>query len=195
MLDAHDVEVCGDAGSGAEAIRLAGELAPDVILLDVRLPDVDGLTVLRRLKEIAPHTSVLIVSMHDDPALVRRGVEAGAAGYVLKGISRRELLAAVQAVRHGESVLDPALLRALLADISASPVPGAQQRGKGEPLTRIEQEVLRLIAGGLTNKEISERRRWSVGMTKKCVQQILEKLQVSDRTQAAVEAIRQGLVA
>lgn len=194
MLDAEAVEVVGEAGSGAEAIQRAGELGPDIILLDVRLPDVDGLTVLRRLKEMAPQASVLIVSMHDDPALVRRAVDAGAAGYVLKGVSRRELLAAVQAVRYGESVLDPVLLRTLLADISASPVAGPPQRGKGEPLTRIEQDVLQLMAGGLTNKQISERMRWSVGTTKKCVQRILEKLQVSDRTQAAVEAVRRGFV-
>ncbi len=192
MLGADAVEVVGEAGSGAEAVRLAGELAPDVVLLDLRLPDVDGLTVLRRLKETVPQASVLMVTMHDDPVLVRHAVEAGAAGYVLKGIGRRELLAAVQAVRHGESVLDPALLRTLVAGVFASP--GPSQPPEAEPLTRIEQEVLRLIAGGLTNKEISERLHWSVGTTKKYVQRILEKLRVSDRTQAAVEAVRRGLV-
>ncbi len=192
MLGSDAVEVVGEAGSGAEAVRLAGKLTPDVVLLDLRLPDVDGLTVLRRLKETVPQASVLMVTMHDDPVLVRHAVEAGAAGYVLKGIGRRELLAAVQAVRHGESVLDPALLRTLVAGVFASP--GPSQPPEAEPLTRIEQEVLRLIAGGLTNKEISERLHWSVGTTKKYVQRILEKLRVSDRTQAAVEAVRRGLV-
>ncbi len=193
MLEADAVEVVGEAGSGAEAIRRAGELAPDVVLLDLRLPDLDGLTVLRRLGDVAPAARVLVVSMHDDSALVRRAVEAGAAGYVLKGINRRELLAAVEAVHHGESVLDPSLLRTLVVE-PAGDRPGAPREAGGEPLTRIEQEVLRLVAAGLTNREISERLRWSVGTTKKYVQRILEKLRVSDRTQAAAEAVRRGLV-
>jgi DNA-binding NarL/FixJ family response regulator len=132
--------------------------------------------------------------MHDDPRLVRRAVDAGAAGYVLKGASRRELLAAVRGIRDGDSVLDPRLLRALVAEAGrASAASPAAERG--ETLTPVEREVLALIAEGLTNREIGERMRWSVATAKKYVQRILDKLAVSDRTQAAVAALRRGLLA
>jgi DNA-binding NarL/FixJ family response regulator len=189
MLAGDGIEILGEAGSGTEALRLAADLEPDLVLLDVELPDVDGLTVLARLRDLAPRAAVLILSMHEDPALVRRAVELGAAGYVLKGIGRRELRAAVHAVCDGESVLEPGLLRALVA--------GTDRRSRDaprEPLTPVERDVLRMIADGLTNAEIATRLRWSVGTAKKYVQRILEKLGVSDRTQAAVTAVRLGLL-
>ena len=193
MLEAAGVEVVGEAGTGEEALRAAARYAPDVVLLDVELPDLDGLAVLRRLKAIERRMAVLVVTMHDDPRLVRRAVESGASGYVLKGIGRGELLASLEAVRHGESVLDPALLRAALSD--APPESRPEARGKsGEPLTSVEQEMLRLVAQGMTNREIGARLRWSVGTVKKYLQRALEKLGASDRTQAAVEAIRRGLL-
>jgi DNA-binding NarL/FixJ family response regulator len=187
MLSGDEVEVVGEAGTGAEAVERAAALEPVLVLLDLELPDMEGVEVLRRIKAREPRTAVLIVSMHDDPAAVRRAIEAGAAGYVLKGIGRRELLAAVRAVGDGGSVLDPTLLRAL-----ASPAP--DEGGPGDALTRVELETLALLAAGLTNREIAERMRWSVGTVKKYVQRILEKLHVSDRTQAAVVAVRQKLV-
>lgn len=194
MLCDDAIQVVGDASTAAEAIQSAERLAPDVVLLDVELPDLDGIAALRRIKAVAPRASVLVVSMHDDHRLVRRAVEAGAAGYVLKGVGRRELLAAVRAVSDGESVMDPALLREVLAEASREPDPRPLGAGPAEPLTPVEEEVLRLIAGGLTNRQIGERMRWSVGTAKKYVQRILEKLGVSDRTQAAVEAVRSGLL-
>jgi DNA-binding NarL/FixJ family response regulator len=193
MLQAADVEVVAEAGTGEEALRAAAVHAPDVVLLDLELPDLDGLTVLRRLKAIEKRLAVLVVTMHDDPALVRQAVESGASGYVLKGIGRRELLASLDAVRHGESVLDPSLLRATLADGASES--GPTSRGdQDNPLSSIEQEMLRLVAQGLTNREIGVRLRWSVGTVKKYLQRTLEKLGASDRTQAAVEAIRRGLL-
>jgi DNA-binding NarL/FixJ family response regulator len=187
MLDGDEIEVVAEAASGAEAAERAAALVPGLVLLDVELPDMDGVEALTRIKARAPRAAVLMVSMHDDPVMVRRAVEAGAAGYVLKGISRRELLAAVRAVRNGGSVLDPSLLRALAT-------PAAPASGAGDALTRVELETLALLAAGLTNREIAERTRWSVGTVKKHVQRILEKLDVSDRTQAAVVAVRQGLL-
>lgn len=195
MLGDDGLDVIGEAGDGAEALRTAAELAPDVVLLDLELPDMDGLAVLRRIKAMVPGAAVLVVTMHDDPRLVRRAVDWGASGYVLKGASGRELRAAVRAVRDGESVLDPTLLRALLARDSGEPPEPGPPEPAAEPLTRVEHEVLRLMADGLTNKQISERMHWSLATAKKYVQRILEKLGVSDRTRAAVEAVRRGLLA
>jgi DNA-binding NarL/FixJ family response regulator len=185
MLSGEEIEIVGEASTGGEAIRIAADLSHEVVLLDLELPDMDGLTVLRQLKAIAPALPVLVVTMHDDPALVRRAVRAGAAGYVLKGIGGAELLASVRAVRNGESVLDPGLLRAV--------VDGDEAARTGPPLSSVELDLLRLVADGLTNREIGQRLRWSPATVKKYVQRILEKLDVSDRTQAAVEGVRRGL--
>jgi DNA-binding NarL/FixJ family response regulator len=193
MLEPAGVEIVGEAGSGEEALRVAEVSRPEVVLLDLELPDLDGLAVLQRLTTLDRKAAVLVITMHDDPALVRRAVEAGAAGYVLKGVGRRELLAALEAVRHGESVLDPALLRATLSETRPAPRPATPLEAI-EPLTTVEQEMLRLVAQGLTNREISKRLRWSVGTVKKYLQRALDKLGASDRTQAAVEAVRRGLL-
>jgi len=183
MLSGDGIDVVGDAGTGQEAVSAAVALRPDVILLDMELPDRSGLVVLRQLRESVPATCVLVVSMHDDAGLVRRALEAGASGWLLKGVGRRELRAAVQAVRGGTSVIDPTLLRALAAEAGpASPT----------ALTPLEHDVLRLVAHGLTNRQIGEQMRWSLGTVKKYVQRILDKLGVADRTQAAVEAVRRG---
>jgi DNA-binding NarL/FixJ family response regulator len=176
------------AGNGEEALSRVRERRPDLVLLDLQLPDLDGLTVLQRLKALAPETSVIIVTMHDAPEFIRRAVELGAAGYVLKGITRRELVATVSAVREGESVLAPAALRRLLEEVTPT------SEGDPKGLTRVERDVLALLAEGRTNKEIAQRLRWSVGSVKKCVQRLLKTLEVSDRMQAAVEAVRRKLV-
>ncbi len=187
MLEPAGVCVLGEAGTGEDALRMAAALGPEVVLLDLELPDLDGLAVLERLKAIERPMAVLIITMHDDPALVRRAVEGGASGYVLKGVGRGELLSALEAVRHGGSVLDPSLLRATLSEPRSEPT-------TGEALTSVEQEMLRLVAQGLTNREIGKRLHWSVGTVKKYLQRTLEKLGAADRTQAAVEAVRRGLL-
>jgi len=190
MLSDTAITVVGDAGTAAEAIRLAADVAPDVVLLDLGLPDLDGLSAVARLKHARAEAAVLVLTMHDDPALVRGAVQAGASGYVLKGVGRQELLAAILAVHHGEAVLDPLILRTLTGEGPAAAATPGQ-----EPLTALEHDVLALIAGGLTNREIAARMRWSVATAKKYVQRVLVKLQVSDRTQAAVVALRRGLLA
>ena len=189
MLDDEGIEVVGEAGTTAEALREARRATPDVLLLDVELADGDGLATLPELKRTAPGASVLIVTMHAERALVRRAIEMGAAGYVLKGVGRRELLSAVRAVRAGESVMDPALLRELAnpGEPDSAPTPG-------ETLSPVELDVLRAIADGLTNRQIAERMRWSVATAKKYVQRVLEKMAVTDRTQAAVAALRARLL-
>ncbi len=189
MLGGEGIDIVGEAANGRDAVRLVAELSPDVVLLDLELPDMDGLTALRQVKEIAPALPVLVVTMHDNPVLVRRAVRAGAAGYVLKGVGRAELLASIRAVRNGESVLDPGLLRAVVDD---GGVPAAS--AAPPPLSRIELDLLRLVAEGLTNRQIGQRLRWSQANVKKYVQRILEKLDAPDRTRAAVEAVRRGLL-
>ena len=174
MLTCDTIDVVGEAGTGADAIRAVDTLAPELVLLDIELPDIDGFGVLADLRRRAPAVPVLIVSMHDDPRLVGRALAAGAAGWILKGASRRELLRAV-------------------ADAAAAPtIPSALV--VADPLTPVEREVLMLIADGLTNREIAERLRWSVATVKKYVQRVLDKLEVSDRTQAAVVGVRRGLL-
>jgi DNA-binding NarL/FixJ family response regulator len=187
MLAGDGVTIVGEAASGAEALRRAAERDIDVVLLDLELPDMDGLVVLRRLRDADAKLPVLVVTMHEDPVLVRRAVEAGATGYVLKGIGRSELLASIHAVRSGESVFDPDLLKAAIA--------GADVEGdRSDRLSRVELDLLRLVAAGLTNRQIGQRLHWSHATVKKYVQRILEKLDVPDRTRAAVEAVRRGLL-
>jgi two-component system response regulator DevR len=189
LLDDEGIEVVGEAASAAEALREVRRVVPDVLLLDVELPDRDGLSALTELKSAAPGVSVLVVTMHAERGFVRRAIEGGAAGYVLKGAGRRELLSAVRAVRAGGSVVDPALLRDLAG-------PGAVHARSlpGESLSPLELDVLRGIADGLTNREIAERMRWSVATAKKYVQRVLDKMGVTDRTQAAVAALRARLL-
>jgi DNA-binding NarL/FixJ family response regulator len=192
MLEGEVGELA-QAGTGEEALSRVREMRPDLVLLDLKLPDLDGLTVLQRVKALAPETSVVIVTMHDDPGFIRRAVELGAAGYVLKGITRRELVATVGAVCEGESVLAPDALRRLLGGVArvtatSDGLPGSTG------LTGIERGVLAMLADGRTNKEIAQHLRLSVGSVKKCVQRLLKTLEVSDRTQAAVEAVRRKLV-
>ena len=189
MLDDDGIDVVGEAGTTTEALREARRAMPDVLLLDLELPDGDALATLPDLKHAAPEARVLIVTMHAELALVRRAIEMGAAGYVLKGVGRRELLSAVRAVRAGEAVMDPTLLREL-ASAGAHESPALP----GETLSSVELDVLRAIADGLTNRQIAERMRWSVATAKKYVQRVLEKMAVTDRTQAAVAALRARLL-
>jgi DNA-binding NarL/FixJ family response regulator len=186
MLGGTDMEIIAEAGSGADAIREAATRTPEVVLLDMKLPDLDGLAVLEGIRRAAPSARILVVSMLDDAALVRRALDAGARGWLLKGVSRRDLLAALRAVRDGAVVVDPALAK-------STPTPARAARPALEVLTPLERDVLRLIVEGLTNPQIGERMRWSLGTAKKYVQRVLEKLDVADRTQAAVEGIRRGL--
>jgi DNA-binding NarL/FixJ family response regulator len=187
ILSGDGFEIVGEAATAADAVPEVERSFPDVVLLDIEMPDADGLTVVAEIKTRAPKSSVLVVTMHDETRLVRRAIEAGADGYVLKGIGRRELMAAVRAVHDGESVVERTLLGSLTTNHGGNARPAAA-------LTAVEREVLRLVADGRTNREISDRMRWSIATAKKYVQRILDKLDASDRTHAAVEAVRLGLL-
>lgn len=190
MLKDEAVELAGEAATGGDALRQASEVRADVVLLDMQLPDLDGLVVLRQLRHLAPEAAVLILTMHDEVTLVRDAISAGASGYVLKGIGRQELLAAVLAARGGESVVDPTLLRAAFRPAT----PGASTLSTVDALSPVELELLRLIARGMTNRKISEEMRWSISTVKKYARRIYEKLGVTDRTEATAVALRRRLL-
>lgn len=185
-----DIEILAEATSGEEAIRLASKLKPDLVLLDVRMPDGDGLNALGRIKLDKMELPILIFSTYDNPTYVARAVALGAAGYVLKGCDREKLLDSIRKVAAGESAWTRDELRRVTGAL-ATPRLNADVE---VPLTQRESEVLRQLALGLTNKEIAVALHISYETVKEHVQHILRKVGVSDRTQAAVWAVRKGLV-
>ncbi|HUE76144.1 MAG TPA: response regulator transcription factor [Chloroflexota bacterium] len=188
----HGLDIVGEATNGEEAVRLCRELRPDLILMDVRMPIMDGLAATREIKKISPRTTVVIVTMHEDENYLFEALKAGAAGYLLKDQTQREVVRTVRQVLRGESLLNPTvsnqLLRRLVNEIS-SPTESATKR-----LTAREVGVLKLIAQGKTNAEIARDLNISPGTVKVHVERIISKLGVSDRTQAAVRAVAMGLV-
>lgn len=193
LSSAEDVEIVGEAGTGGEVLEAVQALAPDLVLMDIRMPDMDGLAATEAIKQCSPHTSVIIVTSYESKEYLRRAIEAGAAGYLLKGTSREGLITTIRAVRSGGSMIDARLLGELLHDMGLE---GKFEHGAGDPLQSLsprERQVLGLLVEGLTNKEIAQQMHYSVGTVKNVVQRVIEKLGVSDRTQAAVCAVRSGL--
>jgi DNA-binding NarL/FixJ family response regulator len=186
------VELIGEAKNGREALAICRRLEPDLALIDVRMPDMDGLATCRSIKQEFPLTSVILITMHDTPQYLLEALKSGASGYVLKDISQRELLATVRRVLRGESVLNPEIVVRALNCLN-SKTPGQT----GLPLVKLsprEREVLQLLAQGQTNREIARALTVSVSTVKIHVEHILAKLDVCDRTQAAVRAIELGLL-
>jgi len=192
-----DMTVIGEARDGDEALERAIALTPDIVLMDVRMPHTDGLSALFEIKRALPACAVIMVTLYDDPAYLMRAVANGAAGYVLKDSSRAELLRAVRTTAEGGAIIDSTMLPSLLNHVSDMLASGHVARDPSpptQPLTPRESEVLVLVAEGLTNTEIGERLVISPTTVKSHVQSILHKLDVSDRTQAAVLAVRRGLI-
>ena len=186
LAKADDLTIVGEAKTGREAIEGARKELPDVVLMDVRMPDMDGLEATRRIKEERPRTAVIMVTMHDNPAYLREAVRAGAAGYLLKDVSKDELLDAIRQVATGGAFIESQMLKGMLSEAAT---PSAARN-----LTKREREILALVAEGLSNREIADRLVLSPETVKSHVAAILEKLNVSDRTQAAIYAVRNGLV-
>jgi DNA-binding NarL/FixJ family response regulator len=147
------LEIVGEAVNGRQALALCRRLRPDLVLMDVRMPDLDGLAATRAIKQECPGTSVILVTMHENADYLLEAIKAGAAGYVLKGATKRELVSAVRRVLAGESVLEPDLTSQLLRRLAREPRRDAPT--PAEPLTPREREVLRLVARGYTNQEIA----------------------------------------
>ena len=192
LLTAADMEVIGEAGTGAEAVVQAQALQPEIMLLDIRMPGGNGLAVLKQIKAASPHTSVIMVTMHDNPDYISRAIAAGAAGYVLKEASRQDFLTAIRTVLKPSAAPTPVLLsktqRGAFSAAHTSAPSGAVS------ISSVERELLLLLADGLSNKEISAQLRCSLGTVKNYLQNLFNTLQVSDRTRAVVEAIRLGLI-
>ena len=186
------LEIVGEAVNGRQALSLCRRLRPDLVLMDVRMPDLDGLAATRAIKQECPGTSVILVTMHENADYLLEAIKAGAAGYVLKGATKRELVSAVRRVLAGESVLEPDLTSQLLRRLAREPRRDAPT--PAEPLTPREREVLRLVARGYTNQEIATELTLSLSTVKTHLEHIIAKLDVSDRTQAAVRAAELGLL-
>ena len=187
-----NVEVVGEAVSGEEAVALAQELVPDVILMDIKMSRLTGIEATRRIKQENPHIGVILVTMYDDPESAFAGMRAGARGYVLKEAEPEELVRAVDAAQRGEVMLCPIIAKKVLEHFGSEP--RMQQGLPYEQLTQRELQVLQLAADGLSNKEIGQGLVISEKTVKNHIANIFSKLNVNDRTQAILYALRQGLV-
>jgi len=188
-----DLEVVAEAGDGEEATKLAGIHKPDVAIIDVAMPKVDGIAATKQIKALYPNITVLILSAYDDDQFVFSLLEAGAAGYLLKSIRGRELVDAVRAVYAGESVLHPAVARKVLNRFV--PTPGKPVRQKlPEVLSERELDVLKLATRGLSNQDIADKLCLSLRTVQAHFSHIFNKLQVSSRTEAVVHALKEGWV-
>jgi DNA-binding NarL/FixJ family response regulator len=190
ILAGTEIKVVAEAGSGDEGVKLALKHNPDVVLMDIRMVDGDGLTALGRIKLDRPEMPILVFSTYDNPTYVARAVALGGCGYVLKSATREKLIEAIRTAAGGETTWTREELRRVTGAL-ATPRLAADIE---VPLTQRESEVLRQLALGLTNKEIAQGLHISYETVKEHVQHILRKIGVSDRTQAAVWAVRKGLV-
>ena len=186
MLESQpDFEVVGEASNGEEAVHLTSSLKPEVVLMDLRMPVMDGVTAIRQIKDSQPGVQVLVLTTYDSDADILPAIEAGATGYLLKDISREELYSAVRATARGESVLAPGVAARLI---------GRMRAPAEEKLSSRELEVLQLVAEGDSNSEIASRLHISQATVKSHLVHIFGKLGVSDRTAAVTAALQRGIM-
>jgi DNA-binding NarL/FixJ family response regulator len=190
LLADPEIEVVGQAATGAEALRLAAQIHPQIVMLDVRMPDIDGFQIMRQIAELSPDSHIVVLSAFDNPTYVARAVTLGASDYILKGARRDEMISSIKAIARGDRSRHSALWRKIEGILrSASGVALSHAE-----LTVREAQVLRHLALGLSNKEIGLSLDISIETVKEHVQNILRKMHVVDRTRAAVEAVKHGLV-
>ena len=192
LLDRQDdIEVVGEASDGEEAVELASQLKPDIAVMDIVMPKLNGIEASKEIKKVSPSTAIIILTAYDDAQYVLGLLEAGAAGYLLKSARGSDVVAAIRAVREGESVLHPSIIAMLLK--RAMGIQTEENKGRGrEKLTEREVEVLRLAALGLSNKEIAEKLSVTVRTVKAHISNLFAKMDVASRTEAILKAMREG---
>jgi DNA-binding NarL/FixJ family response regulator len=189
-----EIQVVGLAGNGQDALALVAEMEPDVVLMDLKMPVLNGVQATQRLQQSHPAVNVLVLTTYADDQWVLDAVRAGAAGYLLKDTRRDLLVSAIKGTAEGQSYLDPAIAGKVMQQAATSPEQIRQRLPEAEALTEREQEVLALLAQGHSNPEIARRLHLAAGTVRNYVSVIFQKLGVSDRTQAAVVAVQHGLV-
>jgi two-component system NarL family response regulator len=189
------LEVVGEAGDGEEAVALAAVLRPDAVIMDVRMPRLNGIEATRRIRELLPETKILMLTVSDDEEDLYESIKAGANGYLLKEISVQEVAEAIRAVVQGQSLISPSMASKLLDEFNSLARQAAERDRLQTPmLTSRELEVLRQVARGITNKEVAEQLYISENTVKNHVRNILEKLHLHSRMEAVMYAVRMGLL-
>jgi DNA-binding NarL/FixJ family response regulator len=187
------IEIIGEASTGREAIERTRRLAPDVVLMDVRMPDLDGIAATRELTRADPRTKILILTIFEDDDYVFGALRAGASGFLLKRTRPEELIAAVHTIARGDSLLSPSVTRRVIDRMAQQPVPELSNRGKLDTLTPRERDVLQLVARGLSNREAAAELVVEESTIRSHMKQILMKLQLRDRVQVVIYAYETGL--
>jgi len=191
LAEEDDMEVVAEAADGEEAVKLASELQPDVAVMDIVMPKLNGIAATRKIKEIAPNIAILILTAYDDDEYVLGLLDAGAAGYLLKSARGRDLAGAIRAIKSGESVLHPKIIAKLLERAMIAPV---KEHKPSEILSERETEILKLVARGMSNKDIADKLLLSERTIKAHLTNIFNKLNVASRSEAIVKGLQCGLV-
>jgi DNA-binding NarL/FixJ family response regulator len=186
------IEIVGEAATGRQAVEQTRRLDPDVVLMDVRMPDLDGIAATRELTRVAPRTRVLVLTTFEQDDYIFGALRAGASGFLLKRTRPEELIAAVHTIGAGDSLLSPSVTRRVIARIAQQPTPDLADRAKLEQLTRRERDVLNLVVGGLSNREIGQQLVVEESTIRTHVKRILMKLQLRDRVQIVIYAYETG---
>ena len=187
-----DMEVIGEADDGFQAVKMAGKLRPDLVIMDIVMPNLNGIEATKQIKEKYPDTAILILTAYDDEHFVFASLDAKASGYLLKTARGQDLISTIRAIRSGESVLQPSIARKVIERYHAATEPGS--KGMTGPLTKKEMDVLRLAAKGITNKEIAEELNLKVQTVRSRLKKTFQKLNVSSRTEAVMYAMKKGWI-